>query len=293
MKHEFLKYLEEKFYVDFNYKDRFVLDEEGNIAELYLEGNQHPVSDPKNIRDLSLFLPLGPYLKVLSIRNCYLKEDMSPIKDFIHLKQLRLSYTNYINKISGLENLTQLEVLDLSGNRIEKIEGLENLTNLKLLDLSVNGLGSNGYIKKIEGLDSLKKLEALYLHENEIQTIENINHLTNLKRLTLHTNEIGKYENMDALSKLTRFTIGYNLTVFPDLMNHILIEELGIQGEFDRIENLDYLESLHTVNIESGGKEVKNSSILLEHKYLKNIRVSLEYLKGTISPLFWNSEIEE
>ena len=110
MKHEFLKYLEENFYVDFNFQDKFVLDKEGNIVELVLGGeNQSPRHpDPKNIRDLSVFLPLSPYLKVLHIRNCYLNEDMSPIKDFIHLKELSLSYTNRIRKISGLENLTDI-----------------------------------------------------------------------------------------------------------------------------------------------------------------------------------------
>lgn len=292
MKHEFLKYLEDNFYVNFDRDDKYVLDKNGEISELYLEPQQisYIKDDPKLLNDLSILLPLSPYLKVLHVNNGTVK-DMSSIKNFIHLKELSLAYNNYFKKIFGLENLTELEILNLSGNRIEKISGLENLTELRVLDLSENGLGSKGYIKKIEGLDSLKKLEALHLHGNKIQTIENINHLTDLKRLTLHTNEIGKYENMDDLSKLTRFTIGYNLKVFPDLKKHKLLEELGIQGEFDRIENLDYLEYLHTVNIE--GEEVGNSSILLKHKHLKNIRVNLKYLKGTISPLFWNSEIEE
>jgi len=189
---------------------------------------------------------------------------MSPIKDFIHLKQLRLSFTNYINKISGLENLTQLEVLDLSGNRIEKIEGLENLTKLKLLDLSENGLGSEGHIKKIEGLNSLKKLETLYLHHNEIKTIENIGSLTSL----------------------TRLTVGNEIDEFPDLSNHLLLEGLWIMGNFKIIPNLDFLEHLHTVSIE--GDDIENPDALLSHNHLKNIEIDCKGLKGDLST-FWKS----
>ncbi len=292
MKNEFIKYLEDRFYVNFDRDDRFVLDKNGNISELYLQPQQvsYIKDDPKLIHDLNFLLPLSPYLKVLHINNGTVK-DMSSIKKFTHLKELGLAYNNYFKEISGLENLTELEVLDLSGNRIERISGLENLTQLRILDLSENGLGSNGYIKKIEGLNFLTKLEALYLHGNQIQVVENINQLTRLKRLTLHTNEIAKFENMDSLSKLTRLTIGYELAVFPNLSNHPLLEELGIQGNFNRIENLDYLESIHTINIESD-TEINNSDVLLKHKQLRNIRVNLKDLKGTASPCFWNFEID-
>ena len=222
MKNEFLTYLEENFYVEFDRDDGYTLDENGNVVELYLWGHNQTygiLGDPKHISDISILLPLSPSLKVLHINN-WVVEDMSPLKHFIHLRELSLAGNNRIRKISGIENLTELTVLDLSYNGIEKIEGIGKLTNLKILNLSVNGLGASGSINKIEGLDTLLNLEALYLHDNEIQTIENINHLTSLKRLTLHHNKIRKLENMNALSGLTRLTIGNKLEEFPDLSNH-------------------------------------------------------------------------
>ena len=43
-----------------------------------------------------------------------------------------------ITEITGLENLTNLKILNLWGNQIEEIKGLENLTNLQEIYLSGN-----------------------------------------------------------------------------------------------------------------------------------------------------------
>lgn len=265
MKPEFINYLEENFYADFKSYDKFVLDQDGNIVELSIGGvDQSPVlPDPKNISDLSVFLPLSPYLKVFHVRNCGIDKDMSPIKAFTHLRELSLSYTNRINKITGLENLTELETLDLSGNKIEKIEGLENLTKLKLLDLSSNGLGFDGYIKKVEGLSSLTRLECLYLHHNEIEEIKEIDTLSNLKKLTLST----------------------RLTEFPDLTSLQSLEQLSITGEFNRVESLSGLKHLHTIRIESE-KEIENIEELVKNKNLINIEVNSEKIRGHVSGIY-------
>jgi hypothetical protein len=265
MKHEFIKYLEENFYADFKFYDKYVLDKDGNIIEISIGGvDQNPIlPDPKNISDLSVFLPLSPYLKVLHIRNCRLDKDMSPIKAFTQLRELSLAYTNLINKITGLENLTELETLDLSGNKIEKIEGLENLTKLKLLDLHSNGLGSEGYIKKVEGLSSLTRLETLYLHHNEIEEIKEIDNLSNLRKLTLST----------------------RLSEFPDLTSLQSLEQLSIDGEFNRVESLSELKHLHTIGIESE-KEIENMEELVTNKNLINIEVNSEKIRGDISGIY-------
>ncbi len=289
MKHEFLKYLQDNFRIDFNGDDSYVLDENDNVTELYLNGiwkTGVQCSHPEYFSDITVLLPLSAHLKVLYITS-WKVEDMSPLKHFTHLTDLSLA-SNRISEICGIENLTALEFLDLGGNGITKIQGLEKLTELIILDLRFNGY--KGGIKKIKGLDSLTKLQALYLDSNKIKSIENINHLTNLKRLTLHDNKIKKLENMDALSNLTRLTIGRNFTQFPDLSNHSRLEELGVQGSFDKIENLDYLESLLCINIET---ELKRGSInkLLNHKNLEDITVNFKALKGDNSQTFWTRDL--
>lgn len=285
MKHEFLSYLEENFYVEFDRDDEYVLDENGNVSELYLwEHNQTYgiAGDPRYISDISVLLPLCASLKVLHINN-WTVEDMSPLKYFVHLRELSLSHNNKIKRISGIENLTDLEFLDISGNEIKKIEGLEKLVKLKLLDVR-----GNYHIKKIEGLETLSHLTALYLHDCDIKKVEGIDHLVHLKRLTLHHNKIKTLENMPSLSGLTRLTIGNKLEEFPDLRNYPLLEELGIRGNGITIPDLNFLEHLHTVEI--GGDNIQNQEVLMKHKNLKNIEVDCNHLKGTLSPTFWTSD---
>ena len=291
MKNEFLNYLEENFYVDFDRDDSYKLDENGNITELYLWGHNHTYGvshDPRYISDIALLLPLCNSLRVLHI-NGWTVADMSPLKYFVHLRELSLAGNNRIGKISGIEDLTRLEFLDLSYNRIEKIEGLGKLTDLKFLNLSVNILGTSGGIKKIEGLEAQTNLEALYLAENEIEHVENISHLSKLKRLTLHRNKIKVLEPVPALCGLTRLTIGGELVGFPDLHPYPLLEELGITGRFTEIPDLGFLEHLHTAVI-CGKKEIQNPEQLLKHKQLQNIEIEYKVRKGSVSPFFWTSD---
>ncbi len=291
MENEFLKKLEEDFYVEFDQDDQYVLDEKGRVTELYLWGHNktYGVShDPQYVSDISILLPLCSHLKVLHINN-WTVEDMSPLKHFSQLKELSLSGNNRIKNISGIEDLVALEYLDLSYNRIENIIGLEKLTKLKMLNLSANGIGSKGYIKKIEGLSSLLNLEGLYLQNNRITTIENINHLTKLKRLQVHQNEINDLENIDSLTDLTRLTIGNNLSKFPDLNNHLQLEELGIIGDFNEMGNLNSHPHLHTLNVRAES-EFEHQDQLLNIESLKNIMVNGKTIKGNISQTFWTSD---
>lgn len=267
MKPEFIQYLEDNFYVDFRYTDRdsYILDADGNIIELQIGWDtQNPIKpDPKNITDLSIFLPLSPYLEVLHIRNCDLDADMSPIQAFRHLRHLSLCYTNNIHKIAGLDHLTNLESLDLSGNLIEKIEGLESLTKLSFLDLSSNGLGTEGTLKKVEGLGTLTNLETLFLDSNEIEAIE----------------------GMDSLTKLKTLTLGNELSQFPDLSALISLEKLRITGCFRRVEGLDGLKNLHTIWVESD-HEIENREALLSNERLINITIDDEDIRGNTSGIY-------
>ncbi|MFX1378309.1 MAG: leucine-rich repeat domain-containing protein [Promethearchaeota archaeon] len=84
-----------------------------------------------------------------------------------------------IAKLKNLENLTDLQVLNLSYNQIDKIQGLNNLNKLKKLDLSNNRIGA------IEGLDNLINLKTLNLENNRFINIQGLENLVNLKQLTL------------------------------------------------------------------------------------------------------------
>ena len=67
--------------------------------------------------------------------------------------------------MNKLEKLTELW---LNENFITKLEGLENLTQLKSLFVCYN------QISKIEGLENLKNLETLWLCNNQIEVFSKI-----------------------------------------------------------------------------------------------------------------------
>lgn len=120
--------------------------------------------------------------------------DIEGLNELSELKMLDLS-SNDITKIEGLDKLTDLKRLDLNSNCITKIDGLGNLRNLTMLDLS------NNKISKIQGLKSLSNLDFLDLHDNVITKIENIQSLWFLKTLFLHNNLITSVPKIGCFGK--------------------------------------------------------------------------------------------
>ena len=79
-----------------------------------------------------------------------------------------------ISHIKGLDQLTDLIILDLSYNSISEIHGLDSLRDLKKLDLDGNK------ITEIKGLDNLTNLETLNLGQNNINELKGLQNLENL-----------------------------------------------------------------------------------------------------------------
>ena len=114
-----------------------------------------------------------------------------------------LSITN-ISEIEGLEKLTNLNELYLSGNKISEIQDLEHLKKLKVLDLSYNN------IKKIQHLDTLLDLNQLYLNNNQISNINGLDNLINLTFLHLDSNNITKIEGLIYNKNLHTLYLSHN-----------------------------------------------------------------------------------
>lgn len=86
------------------------------------------------------------------------------LENLSSLELLDLSY-NIITNIDFLKNLTALRHLDLRNNGITNIKVLENHSQLEILDLSANR------IVDIQSLESLEKLQDLDLALNNIQEV--------------------------------------------------------------------------------------------------------------------------
>ncbi len=107
-----------------------------------------------------------------------------------------------ITEISGLEALTDLQILKLSNNQIGEIKGLENLKNLLKLDLRGNE------ISEIKGLKNLSNLIDLDLSYNKIREIQGLNNLINLKKLNLKGNLFVTIKGLENLIKLKHLNLG-------------------------------------------------------------------------------------
>lgn len=93
--------------------------------------------------------------------------DLSGLENLTNLQHLNLDGDFKINDLTPLENLTNLQVLYLDNcQSIKNLDPLKNLTNLKILNLAVTN------IHDISALKNLTKLQDLNLCENKINSID-------------------------------------------------------------------------------------------------------------------------
>ena len=174
-------------------------DEKIIYISIILIKNYLTANEINNIFKLEMFNFSINKLQKVNLTANNLEKIPEIMNSFIELKYLILN-NNKIEKISNLDNLTNLEKLELRGNKITKIEGLNNLKNLIKLTLSCN------LITKIEGSDfprndSLLELGLFgnYLGTENNKCEKNINdeNIINLKNFS----EIikNKFKNLKCL----------------------------------------------------------------------------------------------
>jgi len=86
--------------------------------------------------------------------------------------------------MDGVENLTKLIKLELYDNQVLKISSLERLTSLKILDISFNS------IRDMSPVRCCPLLEELYIAQNKLRKIVGIENMKSLRVLDLGANRI-------------------------------------------------------------------------------------------------------
>ncbi len=137
------------------------------------------------IPDLNLLRTLRNTLG-LDANESVTESQMASLTSIRYEGQNRRS-TRRIQDLTGLEYATNLQTLNVRGNRITDITPLANLTNLTDLNL-----GNNRHISTISELTELTNLEVLSLWKNNIEHISGgvFENLTMLTFLTLRDNPI-------------------------------------------------------------------------------------------------------
>lgn len=147
----------------------------------------------------------GDTLSALQVLNLEAMEfnKISGLDDLTNLRELHVG-KNGVKKIEGLNSLINLKVLKINNSVLDKIEGLENLRNLEVLDLSYN------LITKIEGLEKLIKLRDLDLSNNSIIEIEGLENLDSLEKLNLSKNKLFDVKGLNKLRYLEDLDLSHN-----------------------------------------------------------------------------------
>jgi hypothetical protein len=104
---------------------------------------------------------------------------------------------NFIRDIEPLSGLIRLSFLRLSQCQLENIDPIADLVNLTELDLSMNT-----HITDISPLAGLKNLQILNLSDNEIGDIEPLSGLAELVYLDISRNEIESFHPLSSLESL-------------------------------------------------------------------------------------------
>ena len=126
--------------------------------------------------------------------------DLSPLSGLNNLTSLDLE-RNSISDVSALSGLTSLTTLWLPNNLISDISSLANLTNIWESSFSSN------LISDVSPLADWTNLEWLYLNRNSISDVSALSGLTSLKGLGLSDNSISDIAPLSGLTSLTDLSL--------------------------------------------------------------------------------------
>ncbi|MEO0470739.1 MAG: COR domain-containing protein [Bacteroidota bacterium] len=109
-----------------------------------------------------------------------------------------------IDDISVLARLSELRILDVSGNQISCIPALRTLQKVQILDLS------NNEIKDLSNLDGLSELRSLYVSFNQIQSLDRLPELDQLSELDVSGNLIRSLARIGRFPQLHKLYLRRN-----------------------------------------------------------------------------------
>ncbi len=144
-----------------------------------------------------------------------------------------------ITDLSGLEQASRLQELNLHQNRIRDISVLENLTRLQELYLGDNR------VNDISALERMGRLERLHLGNNPLSDIEPLQNLRRLRELRLEgapLNDLSPLGNLNNLEVLYLDRISADFSILQELPR---LQELSLAGS--QLQDLTFLEDLSTL----------------------------------------------
>ncbi|APH16212.1 leucine Rich Repeat family protein [Clostridium sporogenes] len=266
-----------------------VLKNKASLQHLYLANNSikdfSPISNLKNLqilylshnyssnydyakdyynnlkdRDFKLNVPIEFKDKVFE--DLVRKEINKPSgyvypSDLENIKELDF-HNVHIEKLNGIENMTALEKLNLSGTDIKDISLLKYLINLKEVNIS------NTSISDITALESSIYIRYLNLNKTEITTLEAIKKFEYIEKLYVSGTKINTVPQLSSLLELDLSNCNINDISFINYLHNLTYLNVGkLKYKSNILSNISFVSSLEKLEYLSiANTDVVNIDVL-------------------------------
>lgn len=243
-----------------------------------LEPIGHLVNLKYFVFNKSIFTDLSPinkckklqYLSIpcAEVSNLDALKGLSELKEFTYNSNLDLPEDKRLKDISGLEECTKMETLDLAYNEIEDINALSNMKSLKMLDLSANSIKDYSPLENSGNLMTLKlqrsnfenvcfdrgfkNVECLDIFASKNVDINEVSKLINVTTLILTSTKLTDISAMNKMVQLVDLNLSYNkISDFTALQSLINLEILDIaDNPVEKLLDFKEFKSLKTIYID-------------------------------------------
>lgn len=265
-------------------------------------------SNLSNMQSLAGNLPYLSFFNTLDFSGNSIGDNISQLLDYFsndYIASIDLSKTN-ISDISHLNNLTQLNTVNVSGNKISNIYSLGTL-NLKEADLSNNNISnviplsseigltklnlSNNSVTDLSPLSNLFYLSTLDLSNNNKKAsiggydISPLGMLVNLTNLNLSSNNIKKIDSLENLDKMLNLNLSMNgIQDISGIKNMSVLQNLNLANNY-LINDISVIKNLENIKaIDLSQNQVKYLNPLSELTNLTDLNLENNDITD-ISPL--------
>lgn len=264
----------------------------GYSLSVFAAGNDVIKNNQKGIPDKGLYRAVQDALG--KKRNqTFTEEEAASLKKL----EIPFRYKVGIKSLKGIEYLSNLERLDISGYGLKSLKGIEklpkltslvaednNLKDLRSVSKAKNLIGlhvGGNKLKSLKGIEGLRKLEYLGIQNNMLTTLKGLKNLTQLKQLEAKENKLTYLKGVEGLKRLDYIDVRCNnIKSLKAIKRLRKITYLDVSyNELDSLEGLNCINSIKSLyashnNLKripnlTKNQKIKVGSCNIEFNYLK------------------------
>ena len=196
-----------------------------------------------------------------NVGQCPKLNSLEGFKDVTFMKSISVYGSPLIKDFTGFNSLTSIDFI--ASNTVEELSGLENVTYLETINIE-------GNLKHFKGLKSIDTIANINLIDNPAVNFAGLENVTEiLSELSLYGCTVNNFEGLNAVTSLSNFTISNSIVnSFQGLEALAVISSRFGMDHVAGLENFSGLNSLTTV---SGPTQLGPGGIeIIECNDLKN-----------------------